>query len=142
MDKETLLIEYQEGSKICMHYETLRRNALLFFVAIQSAIMSVLFGPEEVTFILKILLSSIAIFVGLVILNNDIRLIDYYFGYIQRLEEIEKELGMKLYSLKKKEIMDTTKSVPNIIFFRGFPLVMSCFWLICIIVYVISHLNL
>ncbi|MBA7553461.1 hypothetical protein ES705_46052 [subsurface metagenome] len=142
MDKETLLIEYQEGSKICMHYETLRRNTLVFFVVAQSAIMSVLFRPEEVTFMLEILLSSIAIFIGLLVLNNDIRFIDYYFGYIKRLEKIEKELGMKLYSIQKKKVIDTTKSAPNIIFFRGIPLLTSCFWLIYIIINVISHLNL
>lgn len=138
MDKEILLIEYQEGSKICMHYETLRRNALVFFITIQGAILSVLFGLDKVNIILDISLSSIAVFVSLLVLNNDIRLIDYYFGFNERLEEIEKELGMKLYSVQKKKIMKTTRSVPNIIFFRGFPLIITCFWIIYIIISVLK----
>lgn len=138
-DKETLLIEYQEGSKICMHYENLRRNALVFLIAAQGAIMSVLFDTKEVIPILEISLSSIAIFAGLLVLNNDIRIIDYYFGYIQRLEEIEKELGMKLYSLQKKRIMETTKSLSNSLFFRAFPIATSCFWLIYLIIKYIAR---
>lgn len=138
-DVGTLLIEFQEGSKICMHYENLRRNALVFLIAVQGAIMSVLFDTKEVTPILDISLSSIAIFSGLLVLNNDIRIIDYYSGYIQRLEEIEKELGMKLYSVQKKRIMKTTKSVSNSLFFRGFPIATSCFWLIYLIIKFIAR---
>ena len=131
-EKEIKIIEYQEANKICIHYEILRRNGLVFLVIIQGALFSVLFSGDDKEFILKILFSIIGLFVGVLTLNNDIRLIDYYFGYTNRMEEIENELDMKLYSKFKKDIMTKTKAISNIFFFRGFSILISLFWVIYI----------
>jgi hypothetical protein len=134
MDKDALLKEYDIGTTICRHYVTLRRDVLVFFTTVQGAIISVLFGLKTPSLTLQIGLSVIAVFVALLTINNDIRTIDHYFGFIERLEEIEKELGMKMYSVHKRKVQKETKALSNIVFFRGLPVVAIVFWIAYIVV--------
>lgn len=134
MDKDVLLKEYDIGARICRHFVTLRRDALVFFVTAQGAIVSILFGLKAASLALQIALPVVAIFVALLTINNDIRTLDHYFGFIERLEEIEQELGMKLYSVYKRKVRKETKALPNVFFFRGLPAIAIVFWIAYVVV--------
>lgn len=137
-DKDTLLIEYQEGAKKCMHYENLRRNGLMFLVAVQGGIMSVVFGLENIDLVVGISMAGIAIFVGLFVLNNEVRLTDYFREYLGRVKQIEAELDMQLYTRPKKIL---TKSISNRHLFKAFPIITSFFWIVYIIVCLLNQLK-
>ena len=128
MNLEAALKEYEVGNAICTHYESLRRDGLVFSVTVQGVVASVLFGVSEPSNILTISLCVFAVFVALLSINNDIRMVDYYFAYSSRLAEIEQELGMRLYSVKKPAVMKSTRALPNVIFFRGLALLAALFW--------------
>jgi hypothetical protein len=134
MDKDVLLKEYDIGTRTCRHFVTLRRDGLVFFVTAQGAIVSILFGLNSADLTLQIVLPVIAIFIALLTVNNDIRTLDHYFGFIKRLEEIEQELGMKLYSVHKRKVQKETKALSNVFFFRGLPGIAIVFWIAYVVV--------
>ena len=132
--EEILLKEYEEGNKVCMHYESFRRQGTNFFIIVQGAIASILFSDSiAVSHILKFVLPVLGLFVGFLTLNNDIRVIAYYYFYLERLKEIEKQLGMKLYSEYKQKIKNVKFTTKNNYFYRGLPIAVILFWLLFII---------
>jgi hypothetical protein len=97
-----------------------------------------LFGLKTPNVTLQIGLSVIAVFVALLTINNDIRTMDHYFGFIERLEEIEKDLGMKLYSIHKRRVQKQTKALPNLFFFRGLAIIAIVFWIAYVVIVIVS----
>ena len=63
---------------------------------------------------------------------------DHYFGFIERLEEIEKDLGMKLYSIHKRRVQKQTKALPNLFFFRGLAIIAIVFWIAYVVIVIVS----
>lgn len=124
-------LEYQEGSKVCMHYEQLRRQGLTFFWIVQAAFIVALFGGDSSPNLeLKILLPLVAVFVSWATLNNDIRVIGYYWVYIERIRAIEAKCGMNLYSDGRPKVDKLSFSIPNNFFFRAIPVGTGFIWLV------------
>lgn len=128
--KEILLKEYEEGNKVCMHYESFRRQGLHFFIIVQGAIISIVFLQKVDNSIFETLLSFFGLFVSLLTVNNDIRVIGYYKIYIERLKEIEDKLGMKLFTDYNPKSKFFKFSIGNKFYYRGLPLLASLFWLV------------
>jgi hypothetical protein len=124
-------LEYIEGSKVCMHYEVLRRQGLTFFWVVNAAFILVLFretGAQNIY--LRLILPVLGSFISLATLNNDIRLIGYYWVYIERLREIESKYGMSLYTQGQLGVDKNTRSLPNSFFFRVIPGLAILLWAI------------
>jgi hypothetical protein len=127
--QEVLLKEYEMGVTICRHEVTLRRDGLLFFVTAQGAIMAILFGQTSPSGAAAIGLCLFAIFVSLLTVINDVRLLSHYREYVSRLKTIEQDLGMKLYSKHKEDAQAPWWVLPTAPFFEGLPLLAIGFWI-------------
>ena len=140
MSKEDVLLkEYEEGNKVCMQYESFRRQGAYFFIIVQGAILSILFSDKtDSSLTLKIALSIFGIFVALLTINNDIRVISYYFLYIERLKEIENELGMKLFTVFKPKINNIKFTTKSNYFYRGIAIIVIHFWLLYIVLSILG----
>lgn len=124
-------LEYTEGSKVCMHYEVLRRQGLTFFWIVNAAFIFVLFREDGASNLyLSLTLPVLGSFISLATLNNDIRVIGYYWIYIDRLCEIEQKYGMSLYTKGKSGVDATTRSLPNSFFFRVIPGSAMVLWMV------------
>jgi|GEM_PF-4214081 len=126
---EMAKVIYQESSKVCMHYEVLRRKGMSFFWIVQSAMIFGLFSDNiEFNDVHIVLLSLIAIFVAILTHHNDVRLIGYYGVYINRIKGIEKDYDLKLYSEATEEVNQITGTKGNSFLFRLFPTIFALLW--------------
>ncbi len=131
MISEAEKLEYTEGSKVCMHYEVLRRQGLTFFWVVNAAFIFILFRGEGGQHVyLPIILPVLGAFICLATLNNDLRLIGYYSIYIERLREIEQSNQMGLYSRGQLGSYMKTRSIPNSFFFRVIPAMAMVLWIL------------
>ncbi len=131
-------LEYQEGTKVCMHYENLRRQGLTFFWTAQSVFAYILFkGNGQSNSILEIILPIIGFIISWATLNNDFRVIDYYWVYMNRIKKIEKKYYMDLYSRGRNQVDKKILSLPNSVFFRSIPIIVGLSWLTYLIINII-----
>jgi hypothetical protein len=138
MYQDRLLKEYDVGTRITMHYETLRRAALVMCVTAQGAIGTILFGLPTPDPILHVGLSLLAVFIAALTINNDIWLLDYYLEYIKRLKAIENRLGMQLYSVHRERVWIGRRAPHNRWLFRGFAVISAILWALHIALVVAS----
>jgi len=92
-----LLTEYQEGGQRCRAFEQLIRLSMAAYLAFSGTICGIIYASNTSRGT-RIALSVIGALVSALLANSLIRLRRYFTCYMDRLKEIERELGMKLYN--------------------------------------------
>jgi len=117
-DVQIPLQEYTEAGKTCRWYEHLRRRNLFLLIAFQSAVLGFIQyrGAQRLE---SIPLELFGLYVAFVCMNAEFRISDYYRSYILRAKELEKQLGMALYTQGWRDIQNSNTFPLRI----GFPLI-------------------
>jgi hypothetical protein len=98
MDRtQILLAEYAEAAAICRAHEQNTRTALSIFIVLAAGLISLAF-TGAISNAGKVWLFFLGFGTGVFLLNTVFRHRAYYSSYVHRAKEIEKELGMTLYT--------------------------------------------
>jgi hypothetical protein len=132
--QEILIKEYEEGGRACRNNDTLTRTGLSIYSATQAAIIGFLATRMKIEEIYFSVLAIIGILLSCVVFCTTRRLHMRNKNYMERMRDIEYELGMNLYeysyrSFKRRNISEITgnkllwSSVPLVISFLYFLLI-------------------
>jgi hypothetical protein len=130
---QLLLAEYSEACQAARSHELNSRSALNFFLAFGGALLALVFtGPLSNAERVSLLFLGFAM--GMFVLNTVFRHRAYYATYIHRAKEIEKELGMVLYT-KAWEDLRVSRTFSNKHAIAGIVAVFSMFFLVAAFVF-------
>jgi hypothetical protein len=126
MDKPDLKDEYLDVSDNIRHWNTLRFAELTIYIALTGAMLNAITGnspplPTLVSAQAKI--AGLAVTILFLVLQE--RTMLYWYSFIQRAAELEKELGFQQYSSRPPAGIITGRNAMRVFF-----LIMVLFWFI------------
>ena len=130
MANESAKVEYLDASQNARHYLTLRFTHLTIYVALTGALMNVLFARSTIDAPLMAVGVKLAGLLATVlywVLQE--RTMAYWYVFVNRATELEKELGFEQYTLRPKPGPISSRWT-----IRMFFLALAVFWLVALIV--------